>query len=158
MEHGGVVLRTMRKDEFEFWQALSKADCTRDLMLSFGCGNEMTEQKYSRVQMQLLPLGFNTPDNYFRIIELQDQAQGYLWFSLIDGAAFLMALILLPSCQGRGLGQQAMRLLIDELQILGACELELRVAPNNLPAIRLYDRCGFRITGLNMHINLNVDS
>lgn len=149
-----MILRPMLESEFGVWQARSKTDYVRDLMSNFGYHDARAECEAMSVLAKVLPQGFNTPDHHFRLCEHHNQTLGYLWFSLEDGAAYLMDLLLLPAHQGQGLGKQVMQCLVKELQTSGVNELELRVAQDNPRAIRLYEQCGFRITGLNMHLAL----
>ena len=57
----------------------------------------------------------------------------------------LHKLYLLPECHGRGLGSRALTLLQERARSQGARRLSLRVNRHNHPAIRCYERNGFRI-------------
>lgn len=154
---GSGVLRPMREAEFEHWHVLSQADYIDDLMQNFLYSRDKAEQEAADVKQRALPQGMNTSQQYFRIYEQDGQNLGYLWFSLENQAAFLMDLMLLPLFQGQGHGKRMMRALIDELTLLGTQEIELRVGPDNQRALRLYEQCGFRLTGLDMHLCLKGD-
>jgi len=145
----------MREAEFSVWRVLSQADYVRDLMSNFGYNVQDAECETGRVVAKALAQGIDTPDNHFRVCERDDVTIGYLWFCIEDGAAYLMDLLLLPAHQGRGSGKQIIHSLLAELEAFCVSEVELRVAPDNTRAIKLYEQCGFRITGLNMHFRLS---
>ena len=50
--------------------------------------------------------------------------------------------------QGCGLGQTILRHLIDMTAKYGVAKIILEVAANNMPARRLYDSCGFYVSGI----------
>ncbi len=52
-----------------------------------------------------------------------------------------------PSARGRGLGQSILVGLLAQLAERGACRVYLEVEQDNAPAIRLYERLGFRNIG-----------
>ncbi len=58
--------------------------------------------------------------------------------------AFLTELYLLPGSRGRGLGGAALPMIEAIARERGARALHLMVRPENQPAVRLYDRAGYR--------------
>ena len=73
---------------------------------------------------------------------------GYLWYT-IDGpehSAFICAFDILAAQRSRGDGQLIIDLLEAQL-LAGVKQLQLRVARDNQPALRLYQEIGFFITG-----------
>ena len=48
----------------------------------------------------------------------------------------------------KGYGRKAIKLLLDKAKRLGISKIYLEVRPNNLRAIRAYEKCGFRKTKL----------
>ncbi|MCP9270405.1 GNAT family N-acetyltransferase [Xenorhabdus sp. XENO-1] len=142
----------MRNDEFDFWAERSLEDYAEDLMENhlYSRKKAVTEALHSF--RTTLSEGINTPNQYFRIYELESQAVGYIWFSLEDKCAFLSDIMLLPEFQGKGIGKHFIRAFIDEMVTEKALELELRVSPSNHRAISLYKELGFRITGFDMSL------
>ena len=51
------------------------------------------------------------------------------------------------SLQGKGLGKQIVEFCIQRAKELGYKAIRLDVVPTNLPAKRLYEKCGFRYVG-----------
>lgn len=141
--------------ELEHWLMLSKIDYANDLIENHGYSEERAQHEAAESIQSSLPQGINTPHQHFRIYQRDQETIGYLWFSRENAAAFLMDLIVLPEYQGQGIGKEIMRAFIDELKDLDVQEIELRVAPNNLRAQRLYEQFGFRVTGFDMHLDLN---
>lgn len=69
---------------------------------------------------------------------------GWMRSVLKDGAIFLAQLFIESSFEGRGMGTEVIGRLIDEAAA-GDLPVTLSVAKVN-PAVRLYERLGFRIT------------
>ncbi|MCX9049402.1 GNAT family N-acetyltransferase [Citrobacter portucalensis] len=125
----------------------------------------LTNHRYSREKAKAeasksfktaLPEGADTTNNFFRTYEVEGSAAGYLWFSLDDNSAFLSDIILLPDYQGKGMGKDFIRAFLNELTGQGVSEVELRVAPENERALKLYKDSGFRITGYDMSLLLDA--
>ena len=57
------------------------------------------------------------------------------------------ALAIKTSLQGKGLGGQIVDFCIDKAKELGYKAIRLDVVPSNLPARKLYEKCGFRYVG-----------
>lgn len=66
---------------------------------------------------------------------------------VLDEAELLNIVIAAPQ-QGRGLGRQLLNGLIQDLKQQGCLRLFLEVRASNIPARALYQRCGFRESGL----------
>jgi len=60
--------------------------------------------------------------------------------------AWCAGLGIAPNFRGRGFGQQVMSEFISRAKGCGVTKIRLEVLTNNAPAIRLYERCGMRIT------------
>lgn len=53
-----------------------------------------------------------------------------------------------PHCQGRGIARRMLQLLEDSLQQQGIECFSLSVAHNYLPAVKLYQNCGYRVVNV----------
>lgn len=144
----------MLNNEFDFWEKISLEDYAEDLMENHRYSREKAAAEALHSFRTTLSEGINTPNQYFRIYELDGKAVGYLWFSLEDNCGFLSDVMLLPEFQGKGIGKKFIRAFIDEMITQKALELELRVSPTNHRAISLYKELGFRITGFDMSLLL----
>lgn len=67
---------------------------------------------------------------------------------LYDDAAGLYSMWVAPKARGRGLGDALVQAVVAVARAQGHSQLLLDVGDENLPAIRLYARNGFRPTGL----------
>lgn len=59
-------------------------------------------------------------------------------------AGYIAGMGVAPSHRGRGLGEVVMRAVLDAARSLGVTRVQLEVLVQNTPAIRLYERLGFR--------------
>lgn len=83
---------------------------------------------------------------WFALIEAEALgAVGYLSFERYpDNVLFINKLYVQPEIHGRGVGAVALAWTEDRARELGCHRLELRVNKRNAPAIRAYQRAGFR--------------
>jgi RimJ/RimL family protein N-acetyltransferase len=90
----------------------------------------------------LFERGLKTPGAYGEVNPMRSDPQ-HFW---------LGHLVVDPSRRGRGIGRQLTRGLIGwACRRLGARRLTLVVFPENEPAIRCYQKCGFRSRGEEFH-------
>lgn len=80
-----------------------------------------------------------------RILVQAGRDIGVLCLTLEPGRLWLRRIQLLPECQGRGVGTAVVRALLADARCDGL-PVFLRVRRDN-PAVRLYRRLGFRVTG-----------
>ena len=76
---------------------------------------------------------------------------GLAFFSPLDRPgrwAELHTMIGAPEERGRGVGARAVAALMARGWALGLTRIELRVLATNAPARRVYERCGFRLIGV----------
>ena len=122
-------------------------------------GNVTPEESLAKAQEQfakLLPQGLATPEMHIFMAVAADTGAsvGLFWLEIKQKQGKMKGYIydfyLDPSLQGKGLG----RPLLDELErraaALGAVEIGLHVFGDNLAARALYEKCGFRYTGMQM--------
>ena len=75
------------------------------------------------------------------------EPRGFVLAREAAGEAEVLTIAVHPSWQGRGLGRLLMEALLRELYARRATELFLEVDEGNVPALRLYERLGFREVG-----------
>ncbi len=77
-----------------------------------------------------------------------DAVRGYAGLCDYPDEAFVQTLGVDPSAQGQGLGARLLQALLDEAGRRRQAVVSLEVRADNAPAIRLYERFGFRRTGV----------
>lgn len=79
----------------------------------------------------------------------------YCAFWLVVDQAHINNLAVLPELRGRGLGTQLLEAVVAEVAHLGGVLLTLEVRRSNEPALRLYQRAGFRHGGVRTNYYTN---
>jgi putative membrane protein len=88
-------------------------------------------------------------DLWMRAIYAGDEPVGFACMRLRDGEAYIARLIVDFRHQGRGYGSEAIRLLLEHARSLPGCNrVALSHVPSNRAVARLYERFGFRHTGV----------
>lgn len=77
-----------------------------------------------------------------------DTVVGYAGLCDYPDEAFVQTIAVARSAQGKGLGARLLQALLDEAQRRGQRRVLLEVRADNAPAIALYERFGFRRSGL----------
>lgn len=102
-------------------------------------------------ELQVYVAGFGTQSgDYCLVAEVAGTVVGAAWsrimqdYGHIDDRTPSLAISLLPEYRGLGIGAQLLRSLLLLLQENGYLRLSLSVQKDN-PALRLYERAGFRI-------------
>jgi ribosomal protein S18 acetylase RimI-like enzyme len=76
--------------------------------------------------------------------------EGRDWNLLLDEHGAIHDVFVVEAFRKSGVGEQLVRGLVSELEALGAARIVLGTMVQNLPAQRLFERCGFRPTMLEM--------
>ena len=79
-----------------------------------------------------------------RVIYLNDEAAGAALIARRGWTSRLAAMCMAPAWRGRGSGGAAMDLLLSEASVRRDHSMVLEVIESNAPAVRLYERCGFK--------------
>ena len=75
------------------------------------------------------------------------ESNGFLLGRAVAGEAELLTLAVLPMARGQGIGTGLVQGFLSEAKTRAATTVFLEVAAGNDPAIRLYERAGFALTG-----------
>lgn len=78
---------------------------------------------------------------FYLVFEEETPVGFYAWQSLSPTQAKLQKLYLLPSCQGKGIGQQLLERVKDQAKSAGHTQLILNVNRKN-PAVSFYEKMG----------------
>ncbi|EHR63873.1 GNAT family N-acetyltransferase [Saccharomonospora cyanea] len=87
------------------------------------------------------------PDAVLHAIHLDDVVVGVLLVEVETGVPYLVRFMVDASYQGRGVGRQAVELLVEELRGQGWVSVETTFVPGDGSAEGFWRRCGFRDTG-----------
>jgi diamine N-acetyltransferase len=87
------------------------------------------------------------PGAFLRAIEADGEPVGVLWVQTDEPVPYLVRFMVDAGAQGRGIGRQAVALLLDEMRAAGHRELELSYVPAEGGAERFWLGCGFEPTG-----------
>ncbi len=149
-----LTLRPMRSDEFPGYLGYFVPDYTDEIATNYGLTPTDARSQAERETARDLPLGAETTSQTLLCIEDGSTLLGYLWINVADGIAFINDFHILPAHQGQGHGKAALLVLRMRLASDGVTQIRLRVAAGNPRAQALYQRMGFRTTGINMCLTL----
>jgi ribosomal-protein-alanine N-acetyltransferase len=75
------------------------------------------------------------------------EVRGFFILRRVDPEAQLVDIAVGPRDRGRGLGKSLLAAAVAAARSWGSSKLTLEVSAANAPALRLYERAGFRIVG-----------
>ena len=78
------------------------------------------------------------------IFEEGDRVVGYAFVQPMAGTGYIRHVVVADGCRGRGIGAEVMRAVAEHLRAAGCARWCLNVKPDNVPAVRLYERFGMR--------------
>ena len=73
---------------------------------------------------------------------------GYAYFQFVLDEGYVGNLAVRPECRRRGIGEALTCAMADKAREKGLSFLTLEVRESNLPAIRLYEKCGYETVGV----------
>lgn len=152
-------LRPMGAGDYPAFHDRSKREYAEELAANLGISAEAARAKADTSFADLLPDGLATADQHLFVIETADgQRVGELWLGLKEQPfgieAFGYDFWVLPELRDRGIGRRAMQLGAEAARELGAARLALNVFGDNERAMHLYRSFGFRVTNVNMAMDL----
>ena len=159
---GGMVtlapplqLRPMRPDEFAGFRDGFVRDWAEDLARIDDVSLADARRQAAQRTDHDLPDGVATRGHHLLVLEVGDQVVGTAWLSVTaTGEAFLDDLTVREGFRGQGLGRRGLALVEEHARSLGVRCLDLHVYAHNPRAIALYQRQGYRTTGLEMRKSL----
>ncbi len=144
-------MRPLSAEEFPEYRESFIRDWALDLARVEGLPPEEAIASATRRTDAGLTAGVATPGHYLYAILFDDERVGTLWFSVDEERrGFLDDITILEPFRRRGHGKGALELLEAIARELGLGRLDLHVYRDNPGAIALYERLGYRVTGLKM--------
>lgn len=116
------------------------------------------EPRHEDVEDYLAPHhGGHERTTYVMYVGPQLVARADLVLDRAESLAYVMRLAVHPQWRRQGLARRLMDYLVREAKRQGAERLELHVAGDNAPALRLYERLGFKVKHYDVHLRLSLD-
>jgi len=84
-------------------------------------------------------------DNYSYYVYLGEELVGLLALSLQGSKGVISVVGVLPEYRGRGIGREIMFFALSKLRDFGVKVVELGVDAQNIPAVKLYEKLGFKV-------------
>ena len=137
-----VTFRPIRDEDHEFLYSVYAS--TREEELAVVDWSAEQKEQFLRMQFDLQHKSYqeNYPGASFDVILLDDVQIGRLYVDRRDDEIRVVDIALLPQSRGAGIGGQIMTDILNEARAAGKV-VRIHVEYNN-PAMRLYDRLGFR--------------
>jgi ribosomal protein S18 acetylase RimI-like enzyme len=153
-----VQLRPMRRQEFAGYSAYFIPDYAAEIARNYDLSTDVAQQRAEAELLADLPDGPETKNQCMLCIVDGEMLLGYLWYRPDDASqtVFILDFHVLPAFQGRGIGAQALAGLEADLGSQGYKQIRLRVAADNRRAFHLYEKTGFRTTGINMSKTIRI--
>lgn len=151
-----ITFTLMTQEEFESYIEFSWANYIEQQLIS-GLSKEEAKAQAKRAEMDLIPKGFETENNYFYNIEKNKKTVGYLWlwFNVKNKNLFLPEIYIKESYRGQGIGESAINFFEKKAKELEAKKLKLHVFGHNKNAQAFYNKLGFKPTNITMEKILN---
>ncbi len=144
----------MQDAEYRAWAEYSRTSYAAGKMRANGYSELEADRIADETFTRLLPLGRNSRDHYFYILELAGRKLGSLWFALQgppeNRKAFVYDVLIDENERGKGYGRTVMELAELEGGRLGAVAIGLHVFAFNTPAVKLYESLAYQVTDLSM--------
>lgn len=156
-----IALRPMTAPEF---QRYLKPAIRGYAQMHIRAGDVEPKQALRRAKAdyaELLPKGLASPGHHLYSITLADDGKpiGIVWFELKQRQgkrkAFIFDFAINRAQRGKGFGSRSMSAIEQQAKLLGAVAVDLHVFGHNLAARGLYEKCGYRYTG--MHMTKDLD-
>ena len=137
-----VSLRPAADSDLEFLHRVYASTRTEELAPVPWTPEQKAAFLRSQSEMQHRHYRATRPDASYEIILCDGHPAGRLYVARTKSEIRIMDIALLPEFRGRGIGTQLLKKLCDEGDAAGLL-ITIHVEQNN-PALRLYERLGFR--------------
>ncbi len=161
---GSVVrelrLEPMGDDDYDAFFRRTAVEYARDKVRAGQWREDEADGLARQALAELLPRGPGTPEHrlYVLVDAATDQRVGTAWLHLQPRAdpprAYLYDIRVDDGLQRQGHGRAAMQALEAVARSAGCASLLLHVFGHNTGAMSLYERCGYRVTNVNMRKDL----
>ncbi|MBM3072164.1 GNAT family N-acetyltransferase [Lelliottia sp. RWM.1] len=151
-----IIFRSMHEDEYPGYLEYFIPDYAHEIASNYRLSDKDSLARARQEIAEDLPEGVNTPGQILLCLISRsnnaDRHVGYLWYKpdTAKRIVFIYDFHIFNSCQGKGLGKQALLAFEQELRVKGFEQIRLRVAGDNTCAQHVYEATGFGVTSVNM--------
>ena len=142
-----VDLRKMTDTELDRFNKLCIAELGKVFLLSMP--EDEAKKKAEEEQYGLLSDGVNTKDHFLFTITQDSKKIGSIWFTKLKKGqkdiAFIFYIGIDESLREKGFGTTAMEMIENEIKKIGLNTIRLHVLKNNISAIKVYNKLGYKI-------------
>jgi len=151
-----ITFRSMSEDEYLAYLDYFIPDYATEIGSNYGLTQQDALARAKQEISESLPDGVNTQWQALLCLIVQsgksNKHVGYLWYKpdTMMRTVFIYDFHIFNTCQGQGLGKEALRAFEHYVHEKGCEQIRLRVAGDNARARHLYESSGFGVTGVNM--------
>lgn len=159
-----IRLKRMDDDEYRVYRDVAARGYAEDKQRSGDWasrdGLTLSLQAFHR----FAPNGPQTPDQHLFTVHdaATDTKVGWLWYQVRDDglyrSAYLCDIMIFDEYQRQGYGTACLAELDNQAKGLGITRVGLHVFGHNTEALKLYQRCGYKITDYHMAKDLTLTS
>ncbi|MGE5093723.1 MAG: GNAT family N-acetyltransferase [Betaproteobacteria bacterium] len=151
-----ITLKPMTQAQFDDYLERAVPEYAQAHVEAGDCDPDDALQRARADYVALLPAGLRSENQFLYSIHAPGQAQpvGMVWFEIREQddrkSAFIWDFRIDPSQRGKGYGKDTLMRVDEHLRALGARYVSLNVLGQNHRARALYEKHGFRVTGIGM--------
>ncbi|PHM68872.1 N-acetyltransferase [Xenorhabdus sp. KJ12.1] len=156
-----ITLRNCYKEEIILYCYIFIEEYSNDLIKNHQLNRKQAYNKADNIIKSSFPDYQPEKNNSLYIINKSFSEKsyniGYIWIleTPEEKSIFIMDFYILQKYRNKKLGFESLQKLMSEVEIFGIKSVNLRVEPDNIAAIRLYEKIGFYATGINMSRKTN---
>ena len=116
----------------------------RDLLDQVLLVEEESFEEYERYPRSLFEW-FLRQNSIFHVAKCEGEVVGYVLAIVKEATCHIISIAVKRAWRGRGLGERLMRRSLEECKSRGSSIAVLEVSTDNIPAINLYKKLGFKV-------------
>ena len=151
-----ISLEPMTQAQFERYLEMAVPEYAQAHLAAGDCDPDRALEMARADYVALLPAGLKSDDQHLFSIRVAGKPApiGMVWFELRESAgrksAFIYDFRIDESQRGKGFGRSTLARVDEQLKSMGARSVALNVLGDNHRARALYEKHGFRVTGIGM--------
>ena len=140
-----IALRIMTEDEYNNWVKYSISDYAKNLFKAEKYSETEAIKQAEKEFYSLLKNGLDTPGHHLFVAENDNKIPvGVIWYITADAnCIFIADFLVYEEYRRMGYGIAILTKLERKVKPEGFSMIKLHVFRHNIPAIKLYEKCGF---------------